>query len=163
MPTPGGCRVDFTCAHNSMTPEELARQGFTRRELPGFMERAGPLWARREGDAWAYALLAEASHLNPAGVVHGGALLTLLDHAVSAVAWEACERLPCLTLQLDTHFVGPVRAGQLAVARAQVVRQTGTLVFMRGEVRADERTVLTAQALMKVVRPQPAPQSEAQP
>jgi len=102
---------------NCVTPEALAEQHWKRRDLPGFMGLAGPLWTRREGDAWAYAVLAQEAHLNPAGVVHGGALVTLLDHAISSVAWEACARQPCLTLQLDTHFVGPVRAGQLAQAR----------------------------------------------
>jgi len=140
---------------NCVTPEALAEQHWKRRDLPGFMGLAGPLWTRREGDAWAYAVLAQEAHLNPAGVVHGGALVTLLDHAISSVAWEACARQPCLTLQLDTHFVGPVRAGQLAQARAQVVRRTGSLVFLRGEVTADGNTALTAQALMKVVRPSP--------
>lgn len=102
-----------------MTPEELVQQHWKRRELPGFMGRAGPLWTRRDGDAWTYALLAEEAHLNPAGVVHGGALATLVDHAISSVAWEACARQPCLTLQLDTHFIGPVRAGQLWRRRAR--------------------------------------------
>lgn len=136
-----------------MTPEELVQQHWKRRELPGFMGRAGPLWTRRDGDAWTYALLAEEAHLNPAGVVHGGALATLVDHAISSVAWEACARQPCLTLQLDTHFIGPVRAGHLAQARAQVVRRTGTLVFMRGEVAVEGSPVLAAQALMKVLAP----------
>lgn len=135
-----------------MTPDQLVLQQWKRRDLPGFMGRAGPLWTRREGDAWAYAILADESHLNPANVVHGGALLTLLDHAISSVAWEACGRLPCLTLQLDTHFISPVRAGQLAQARAQLVRRTGSLAFLRGEVATDGEIVLTAQALMKVVR-----------
>ncbi|WP_344868413.1 PaaI family thioesterase [Comamonas faecalis] len=138
-----------------MTPEDLVQQHWKRRDLPGFMGRAGPLWTRREGDAWAYAILADEAHLNPAGVVHGGALLTLLDHAISSVAWEACGRLPCLTLQLDTHFIGSVRAGQLAQAGARLVRRTGSLAFLRGEVTVEGETVLTAQALMKVVRTAP--------
>jgi acyl-coenzyme A thioesterase PaaI-like protein len=46
-----------------------------------------------------------------------------------------------------------VRAGQLAQARAQVVRRTGTLVFMRGEVAVEGSPVLAAQALMKVLAP----------
>lgn len=140
-----------------MTPEELVLQNWKRRDLPGFMGRAGPLWTRREGEEWGYAILADAAHLNPAGVVHGGALFTLLDHAISSVAWEACGRLPCLTLQLDTHFIGPVRAGQLAQARAQLVRRTGSLAFLRGAVAVEGRDVVTAQALMKILRP---PQDE---
>lgn len=134
-----------------MTPEELVQQNWKRRELPGFMGLAGPLWTRREGDAWAYAVLAQEAHMNPAGVMHGGALATLADHAISSVAWEACGRQPCMTLQLDTHFIGPVRVGELAQARARVVRRTGTLVFMQGEVLAAAGVALTAQALMKIV------------
>ena len=136
-----------------MPPEELVLQNWKRRDLPGFMGRAGPLWTRWEGDEWVYAILADAAHLNPAGVVHGGALLTLLDRAISSVAWEACGRLPCLTLQLDTHFIGPVRAGQLAHARAQLMQRTGSLAFLRGEVTVEGRAALTAQALMKIMRP----------
>ncbi|MFT4240838.1 MAG: PaaI family thioesterase [Acidovorax sp.] len=139
-----------------MTPEELALHHWKRRELPGFMGLAGPLWTRREGEAWAYAVLAQAAHMNPAGVMHGGALATLADHAISSVAWEACGRLPCVTLQLDTHFVGPVHVGELAQARARVVRRTGALFFMQGEVSTGAGVVLTAQALLKVIR---APQN----
>lgn len=136
---------------NSVTSEELARQGWKRRDLPGFMGMAGPLWTRRDNDAWAYAVLADETHLNPAGVVHGGALLTLLDHAISSVAWEACGRQPCLTLQLDTQFVGSVYTGQLAQAHARVIRCTGSLVFMQGEVSVDGCIALAGQALVKIM------------
>lgn len=138
---------------NSVTSEELAQQGWKRRDLPGFMGLAGPLWTRRDNGTWAYAVLADEAHLNPAGVVHGGALLTLLDHAISSVAWEACGRQPCLTLQLDTHFIGSVHTGQLAQARAHVIRRTGSLVFMQGEVAVDGCIALAGQALMKIMAP----------
>lgn len=134
--------------------EKLVQQHWTRRDnLPGFIGLVGPIWTKRESDTWAYAILAGKDHLNPASVVHGGMLMTLLDHAISSVAWEACGRLPCLTLQLDTHFVDSVRAGQLAEARAHVTRRTSTLLFMQGEVSVEGRVALSAQALMKIGRP----------
>lgn len=123
------------------------------RELKGFIAHAGPLWARREGEGWAYGFAIGPQHLNPAGVVHGGALLTLVDHAMSTVAWEACGRVPCVTLQLDSHFAAPVLPGQFVEARAHVARRTGSLVFMRGELRVDDSLVLGAQALMKPLNP----------
>lgn len=119
------------------------------RNLKGFIAQAGPLWTRREGDAWAYGFAVEPHHLNPAGIAHGGSLLTLVDHAISTVAWEACERTPCITLQLDSHFVGAVLPGQFIEARARVLRRAGALLFMRGEVSAEGHLVLSAQALMK--------------
>lgn len=125
------------------------------RSTPGFIAHAGPLWARRERDGWAYGFAISTQHLNPAGVVHGGALLTLVDHAMSTVAWEAAGRLPCVTLQLDSHFAAPVLAGQFVEARAQVARRTGSLVFMRGELRVGDNLVLGAQALMKPLKGNP--------
>ena len=126
--------------------------GWKQRSLHGFIQHAGPLWARREEHGWAYGFAVEARHLNPAGSAHGGALLTLMDHALSTVAWEACDRTACVTLQLDSHFVSPVRPGQFVQARAEVIERTGSLVFMRGELRAGESLVLTAHALMKAMR-----------
>jgi uncharacterized protein (TIGR00369 family) len=140
-----------------MTPEELVQRlvadGWKQRSLPGFIGAAGPLWTRREGDGWAYGLLPTAAHLNPADVVHGGALVTLVDHAISTVAWEASGRTACVTLQLDTHFIAAVREGQFIEARARVERRTRSLLFMRGGVTLEGEPVLGAQAIMKVVEP----------
>lgn len=126
--------------------------GWTLRSLAGFIGQAGPLWTLREASGWAYGFAVGPQHLNPAGTAHGGALLTLMDHALSTVAWEACLRAPCVTLQLDSHFVGAVLAGQFVEARAAVAQRTGSLVFLRGELRAGDSLVLTAQALMKALR-----------
>lgn len=132
-------------------PSQPEAQGWKVRTLSGFIQTAGPLWTRREGDAWAYGLLAGTQHLNPVGVVHGGTLLTLLDHTISAVAWEASGRASCVTVQLDTHFIGAVRQGQFAEARAEVSRRTRSLIFMRGSLVVAQDLVLSAQAILKVV------------
>jgi acyl-coenzyme A thioesterase PaaI-like protein len=85
-------------------------------------------------------------------IAHAGPLLTLVDHAMSTVAWEAAGRVPCVTLQLDSHFAAPVLAGQFVEARAQVARRTGSLIFMRGDLRVSDSLVLSAQALMKPLK-----------
>lgn len=142
--------------HHDQLRAKLEAAQWRQRELPGFMGAAGPLWTRREGDAWAYGLLARAKHLNPAGVVHGGALLTLVDHAISTVAWEASGRMPCVTLQLDSHLVASVREAQFAQARAELVQRTASLLFMRASVSVEGSLVLSAQAIMKVLKAAPS-------
>lgn len=132
---------------------QLQAQGWTQRALPGFIGTAGPLWTRSENGAWAYGILCGPQHLNPAGVVHGGMLMTLMDHAISTVAWQACERAPCITVQLDTHFAGAVKAGEFAQARAEVAHRTRGLIFMRGSVTAQGRLVVSAQGILKVMAP----------
>lgn len=66
--------------------------GWKPRSLEGFFGLVGPLWARKEEGAWAYGFVAEKKHTNAAGIVHGGMLATLIDHALSAIAWEANDR-----------------------------------------------------------------------
>ncbi|WP_159917794.1 PaaI family thioesterase [Pantoea sp. 18069] len=126
-------------------------QGWKPHELPGFMGLAGPLWSRREDAGWAYGLQVASQHLNPAGMLHGGALLTLMDHALSTIAWQAAQRTPCLTLQLDSHFLASVGEGGFVEVRAQVTQRTRSLIFLQGLATQAGAPVLQAQAIMKVV------------
>jgi uncharacterized protein (TIGR00369 family) len=128
-----------------------AGSGWKTWAAQGFTELVGPLWAKREGDAWVYGLLAEPKHANIRGVVHGGALVTLADNALGAMVWEAAGRSPCATIQLDTQFVAPVQPGQFVEARGAVTRRTRSLVFIRGTLSVGGRAVLEAQGIWKVL------------
>lgn len=130
-------------------PADPAADGWKPRSLEGFAGLVGPLWTRKEGESWAYGLLAEAKHANPAGLVHGGMLMTLIDHALSAIAWEAAERKPCVTVQVDVKFIAPVRPGQFVEARGRVLKRTSGLVFMQGVLAAQGAEV--ASAVLKIV------------
>jgi uncharacterized protein (TIGR00369 family) len=127
-----------------------ALEGWKPRTLPGFFDLVGPLWTKKEGDSWAYGIVAEDKHVNPAGIVHGGMLATLLDHALSAIAWEANDRKPCITIALDVHFLAPARPGQFVAARGRIVRQASSLVFMQGNLTVDGDEIATACAILKI-------------
>jgi uncharacterized protein (TIGR00369 family) len=143
--------------HELNPRDELSANGWKERALPGFAGLIGPIWTRKEERAWAYGLLTTKDHLNPAGVVHGGLLTTLADHALSAVAWEAVGRRPCVTVQLDTHFLSAVGEGQFLEARGSVVRATSSLVFMQGQVSVAGVPVVTASAVLKLIAKPRAP------
>ncbi|AVJ30049.1 PaaI family thioesterase [Achromobacter spanius] len=133
--------------------ESAVPPGWRQRTLPGFAGLIGPLWVRKNDDGWAYGLLATSDHLNPAGVVHGGLLTALLDHGISAIAWEALGRRACVTVQLDTHFLAAALEGQFLEVRGRVVRATSSLVFMQGELSTDGEVVATAVAVLKQIGP----------
>ncbi len=124
--------------------------GWKQRDLPGFIRRVGPLWTRKENDAWAYAIVSKSEHINPAGVVHGGLLMTLIDHALSAIAWEDAGRRPCITIQMDARFLAAVPPDRLIEARGRVIRRTTTLSFTEGSLTVDGDVVLTASAISKI-------------
>ncbi|MNW00850.1 Thioesterase superfamily protein [compost metagenome] len=99
----------------------------------------------------------QAQHLNPARLLHGGALLTLMDHALSTIAWQAAGRQPCLTLQLDRHFLTGVGEGAFVEVRARITRRTRSLLFLQGLASVEDAPVLQAQAIMKAVEPRSTP------
>ncbi|MGE0714286.1 MAG: PaaI family thioesterase [Alphaproteobacteria bacterium] len=125
--------------------------GWKQRNVRGFSELVGPFWTRRDEQGWAYGFLAGDRHVNPSGVVHGGMLMTLADQALSITVWEAAERRPCVTVQLDTHFLSPVRPGDFVEARARVVRRTRSMVFVDGALAVNGDTVLTAMGVWKIL------------
>ncbi|TDP61458.1 PaaI family thioesterase [Roseateles toxinivorans] len=135
--------------------ESLSAAGWRQRTLPGFAGLVGPLWTRKEEQGWAYGLLTTRDHLNPANRVHGGLLTTLIDHALSAIAWEAVERRACVTVQLDTYFLAAAREGQFLEARGRVVKATSSLVFMQGQVSVAGLDVVGASAILKIVATAP--------
>lgn len=135
-----------------LPPFDPSLAGWRQRTLDGFIQLVGPLWCRCDEGEWKYGLLTEAKHANSARVIHGGLLATLMDHALSAIAWEAAGRLPCVTIQLDTQFISAVRLGAFIVARGRVTRQSSTLVFMQGTLLVGENEVATGSAILKIIK-----------
>lgn len=127
----------------------LEAAGWKPRDLSGFIGLVGPLWTRREAEAWAYGLQMDAKHLNPAQRVHGGALMTLMDHAISSVAWEVGGRSHCVTIQMDSQFLGAVLQGQFVEVRVHITRQTGSLCFARAEMTTGAQLIMSSQAILK--------------
>ncbi len=130
----------------------LTAAGWRARELAGFAGLVGPLWTRLEDAGWVYGLQTTTAHANPAGVVHGGLSCTLIDHALSAIAWQSMNRQACVTVQLDTHFLAAVAVGSFIEARGQIVRAAGSLIFMRGELTVAGAPVLSAAAVLKLLK-----------
>jgi len=90
----------------------------------------------------------------PGGVVHGGALATLVDTVVvPAIASAYPEPRPLLTISLTTQFLGSVK-DEDAVAEGWVERRGRSVVFCRVELRnARGELSVTASVVYKVGKP----------
>lgn len=115
----------------------------------GFSSLIGPLLSRREGDGWIHGILIEPRHLNARGAVHGGLIATLADHALGMQVWDALDGHPCATVQLNVHYVAAGKEADFLVVRGEVIRKTRSIVFMRGLVIADDRTVAMVDGVWK--------------
>ena len=134
---------------NEFDPAQDGWRKLTGAALPGGL---GVPWAKREGEGWRYGLLTSEAHANPQGAVHGGVLVTLADHGLSMLAWEAADRAACTTIQLNTHFLDAVRPGEFVELHGEVTRRTRALVFTRGTLLAGGRPVAATDGIWRVLR-----------
>jgi acyl-coenzyme A thioesterase PaaI-like protein len=119
-----------------MTAYDPAANGWRAMAGAGMPGSLGVPWAKKGDGQWQYGLLTGAEHANPNGVVHGGVLMAFADHGLSFIAWEAAERAPCTTIQLNTHFLDAIKPGEFIELRGEVTRRTWGLVFVRGRIVA---------------------------
>ncbi len=91
----------------------------------------------------------------PAGVVHGGALATLIDTmVVPAVASAYDERPRMLTVNMLVQYLGAV-VGEDAVAEGWVQKRGRSTVFCRAEVRTASGSLAATGELVYSVRAAP--------
>jgi acyl-coenzyme A thioesterase PaaI-like protein len=109
-------------------------------------------WAKRTDERWRYGLLTTPEHANPQGALHGGILMTFADHGLSMLAWEAANRAPCTTIQLNTHFLSAVEPGEFVELRGEVTRATKGLVFVRAILAVGDRDVAAVDGIWRVLR-----------
>ncbi|GIX30134.1 MAG: hypothetical protein KatS3mg124_0606 [Porticoccaceae bacterium] len=136
--------------------------GWTRRALRGLPVGLEALWTRRAEDGtWRYGALYDERHCNAQGFVHGGALMTLLDHGLSLLLWEAVGRAPCATVHLDCHFLAPLRAPCFVELDGRILKRGRNTAFLRGTLLCRGEPVAEATGVWSVLdrerdfRPEP--------
>lgn len=117
-----------------------------------FEQRAGPFYERvEEGGGAVIAFRAEPRHMNGAGFMHGGCLMTFADSALFTIARPAMEGGHGVTLSLSGDFLNAVKPGQLVEARGEITRGGGKTVFVRGLVTADGTPALSFTGIIRRV------------
>jgi acyl-coenzyme A thioesterase PaaI-like protein len=132
--------------------EQLISDGWTIVETSGFINLVGPLWQRMVDGEPEYALIAEDKHHNRRGLVQGGLLMTFADRACGMTARFVSGKPTMATVQLDVHFIDAGKIGETLMARPRVIRTTRSLVFVSAEVKANDRTIITANGVFKILK-----------
>lgn len=90
------------------------------------------------------------SHLNVAGIVHGGVLATLLDTAMGRAVRSVTDEAAA-TSQLTVTYLDPARPGTL-VATARITKRGSTLTIVEAEVEQDGKAVAHALATFALLK-----------
>jgi len=133
-----------------LTPEELARlrEAFSKVH---FARLLGLEFVAAERGAATFALEAREELTRMGGILHGGAIVSLLDTAAAFAAHTLLEPgAQTVTVDLTVHFLRPVSAGRIE-ARARVLRAGRRILVINAEV-TDPTGVLIATATTTYVR-----------
>ena len=134
-----------------MLESELIEQGWETRPTTGFNQLVGPIWARREGDGWVNGFLVTDKHLNNRHNLHGGMLATFANSVLGRMVFNAIKPRSSATIQLEMHYVAPVRLGDFVEGRGEIIRVTGSVVFIAGRFSVGAGVVATANGIWKIL------------
>ena len=135
-----------------MTPDGLRAAGWSCLGGTHFNATAGPYWMRHEQGVRIVGLLGEERHGNGhVGTVHGGVLMTFADIALGVGVVDAAGTRECLTIQLQMNYTAAAPIGSFLTCRPELVRRTSQIVFMRGLIVANERTIASADGMWTLI------------
>jgi uncharacterized protein (TIGR00369 family) len=111
----------------------------------------GELITRREGEACRLRMFPERRHTNLQEMIHGAVTLSLIDIALFAAmrTLSSASPGPAVTLELSTQFIGAGKPDEPLDALVRILRETGRLMFLRGEVVQQDHLVAGFSALVR--------------
>ncbi len=130
----------------------LKHDGWSIVDTTGFMHLIGPLWERNVDGHHEFALHTQDKHHNRRGLVQGGVMMTFADRTCGMAARYISGKEYMTTVQLDTHFVEAGKIGDILISRPRVVRSTRSLIFMSTEVTVDDRCIVMANGVFKILK-----------
>lgn len=126
--------------------------GFTETKLiDPFEIYVGPMFDAGEMGARRFAFRIDERHVNMRGILHGGMLMTFADMTLGQAVWDLTGNAACVTLNMQTQFLKPAKAGDLVEVQPELVRRTRALLFMRGDYKVDGEPIFTAASVWKLL------------
>ncbi len=117
-----------------------------------FVIQNGPLYGRLdEAGAPVMGFRVEQRHTNPAGICHGGMMMTFADMLLAftvSVAMGSLTFMP--TISLNGDYVGPSLLGTWVEGRGRVLRLTRGMAFADGLITADGEPAMRVSGTFKI-------------
>ena len=133
-----------------MMNEYHVPEGFRHYSGPSPAEdNIGPFFYRKSNDELLLGMRATDKHANGNGSVHGGVLLAFADYAITMLALRGVSGETCVTVSLNSNFMAAAQLGDWVTGSGEVVRRTGSMTFVRGQLDVDDATVLSFQAVVR--------------
>ena len=119
---------------------------------PGFMKHNGGLLFKTISEnEYQFKTTIKESHLNAAGITHGGFIAAVVDAGAGTAAHRAAGQNPCVTISLDLKFISVVKLGQELIGHVKIQKKTKSMVFLTCELTTEDKIVATASGIWKIL------------
>ncbi len=108
----------------------------------------GPFFFRKSEGGVEAGFRVQEKNCNGIGTAHGGVMMMFADYAATMVALSGV-RENCATISFTSDFVAGAKLGDWVLGSGAVIRRTGSMTFLRGELSVGDQPVLTYQAVMR--------------
>ena len=120
---------------------------------PGFMKHNGGLLFKTVSkNEYQFKTTIKESHLNAAGIAHGGFIAAVVDAGAGTAAHRTAEKHPCVTISLELKFISTVKLGQELIGTTKIQKKTKSMVFLTCELKVVDKIVATASGVWKILK-----------
>ena len=120
---------------------------------PGFMKHNGGLLFKTISEKeYEFKTTIKESHLNGAGITHGGFIAAFVDAGAGTAAHRSADQSPCVTISLELKFISAVQLGQELVGKTKIQKKTKSMIFLTCELTARNKIVATASGVWKILK-----------
>ena len=120
---------------------------------PGFMKHNGGLLFRTiSKDEYEFQATIKESHLNSAGITHGGFIAAFVDAGAGTAAHKSANQGTCVTISLELKFISAIKLGQTLVGKTKIQKKTKSMIFLTCELTAENKVVATASGVWKILK-----------
>ena len=117
-----------------------------------FNDHAGPFYHRTAADGTEICgMRVAARHINGGGGLHGGALATFADFCLFVFAGMTGDS-DAVTVSLTCDYVGGAALGDRLECRGEVIRQTRSMIFLRGTIMRESDPIMAFSGILKNIR-----------
>lgn len=121
--------------------------------MPGdpFEDHVGPFYTRRDDQGIVCGFMPSAHNCNGYGNIHGGTMMTFADYALFMIPSDTGEVVHGVTLTMNCEFISGATANAPLYARGETIKAGRSLVFVRGAITSNDKTVLSFSGTIKRV------------
>ncbi len=119
----------------------------------GFPALIGPLYIKPGDPQAVFGFRVEEKHLNPAGICHGGMMMSVADMAVGFAALAATDLKifpPSINNTFD--FLAPAMPDNWLETRVTFINPTRSMAFADGIIHCNEKPILRFNGICKFPR-----------